>query len=265
MFRMSRMPAARVSWALALATLLPLFMAACAGMPGTQTQADASVKGEVTYRQRIALPPNAVVDIRLLGLAQGQVLARQEIQTQGRQVPFAFRLDYAAPGAISPSDLLLVATIRNASGQLLWVAETPLAQVPTSDAGEVRLRLMQASSDPEALTQGTWQLQRIVHNNGTLLRATAETPATIVFGEGGRVSGQADCNRYFGSYDVSATGGDLDIGQMGATLMACAGPSLAQPFMQVLAAVDSYVLAADHLYLRADNGATLVFSRNGNA
>src|SRR5699024_1699961 len=37
----------------------------------------------------------------------------------------------------------------------------------------------------------------------------------------GRASGNGGCNSYFGSYDLQ--GQDLDIGQVGSTMMACAG------------------------------------------
>ena len=56
------------------------------------------VSGTVTYRQRIALSPTAVVEVKLLDVsrADGQAItiAEQRIQPEGRQVPIAFELRY---------------------------------------------------------------------------------------------------------------------------------------------------------------------------
>ncbi|SBS64658.1 YbaY family lipoprotein [Vibrio atlanticus] len=56
------------------------------------------VSGTVSYRERIALPENAVVTVTLedisLADAPSTVIATQEFTTDGKQVPFAFELSY---------------------------------------------------------------------------------------------------------------------------------------------------------------------------
>ena len=91
-------------------------------------RAPSVVTGSVTYRPRIALPPDAVVRVRLedvsLADAPATVLAEQTIRTQGRQVPIAFTLDYD-PARIEPRHRYAVrAEIRDGSGHLLWVSDT---------------------------------------------------------------------------------------------------------------------------------------------
>lgn len=58
----------------------------------------ATVTGTVTYRPRIALPPNAVVEVSLLDVSRAGApaitLASQGIVTGGRQVPIPFQLVY---------------------------------------------------------------------------------------------------------------------------------------------------------------------------
>ena len=58
----------------------------------------ASLTGVVTYRQRIALPPNAVVRVTLTDVSlqdvAAKVLTEIEVPTDGRQVPIPFRLAY---------------------------------------------------------------------------------------------------------------------------------------------------------------------------
>src|SRR3546814_14492032 len=95
------------SLALGLATL-PL--AACATlMPSEQP---VSVTGSVTYRERLALPPTAQVEIRIddvsLADAPSRTVARQSFTADGRQLPFAFRLtvDRRPPhprGSVAPA------------------------------------------------------------------------------------------------------------------------------------------------------------------
>ena len=57
-----------------------------------------AVSGTVTYRQRIALPPNAVVRVTLADVSlqdvAAKVLTEIEVPTDGRQVPIPFRLAY---------------------------------------------------------------------------------------------------------------------------------------------------------------------------
>jgi putative lipoprotein len=61
-------------------------------------QASAKVTGRVMYRQRIALPDNAIVKVQLQDVSlqdvAAKVLSEQIIETQGKQVPIPFELPY---------------------------------------------------------------------------------------------------------------------------------------------------------------------------
>lgn len=83
--------------------------------------------GTVTYRQRSALPPDAVVNVQLQDVsrvdAPGILLGQQRIPARGRQVPFAFEITYD-PSRISASAVIVVrATIRS-GGRLLFTTAT---------------------------------------------------------------------------------------------------------------------------------------------
>ncbi|MDH5918471.1 YbaY family lipoprotein [Vibrio splendidus] len=56
------------------------------------------ISGTVSYRERIALPENAVVTVTLEDISRADapstVIATQEFTTDGKQVPFAFELSY---------------------------------------------------------------------------------------------------------------------------------------------------------------------------
>jgi len=58
----------------------------------------ATITGSVTYRERIALPPSAVVKVQLVDVSRADapavVLGEQVVRADGRQVPFAFEIAY---------------------------------------------------------------------------------------------------------------------------------------------------------------------------
>lgn len=58
----------------------------------------AHITGSVTYRERIALPPSAVVKVQLVDVSRADapaiMIGEQVIKADGRQVPFAFEIVY---------------------------------------------------------------------------------------------------------------------------------------------------------------------------
>lgn len=84
-------------------------------------QQTASVTGTVSYRQRIALAPDAVVKVQLLDVsradAASETIAEQTINAENRQVPFSFELKYD-PNAINPRSRYAVRAQIYESGKL---------------------------------------------------------------------------------------------------------------------------------------------------
>lgn len=92
-----------------------------------QSQTSGQVSGTVTYRQRIALPEDAVVEVRLQEVsrldAPAVTIAEQIIETEGQQVPFAFTLDYD-PSDIDPRYTYVVQARILVDGELQWINTT---------------------------------------------------------------------------------------------------------------------------------------------
>ena len=86
----------------------------------------ATLTGTVTYRQRIALTPEAVVQVELRDVSRQDVeaplIARKIVEKPG-QVPVAFTLDYDA-GAIDPRHTYAVSARITDRGQLRFVTDT---------------------------------------------------------------------------------------------------------------------------------------------
>lgn len=82
------------------------------------------VTGTVTYRQRIALPPDAVVEVSLIDVSRADapaiVLDRQSIKPTG-QVPIPFVLSYD-PGSIKPTNTYAVQAKIIAEGKLWFMS-----------------------------------------------------------------------------------------------------------------------------------------------
>ena len=90
-------------------------------------QAQAQVTGTVRYLQRIALPPNAVVEVTLQEVsrldAAAVLLAEQKIPTTGQQVPIPFTLTYDA-SQIEPRYTYVVRAKITVDGQMRWTSTT---------------------------------------------------------------------------------------------------------------------------------------------
>jgi putative lipoprotein len=95
-------------------------------------RARVSLEGTVTYLQRIALTPEAVVQVELRDAtvpeAPGPPIAKQVIQRPG-QVPVAFSLSYE-PGSLLPGHRYVVSARISDRGQLQFVTEQPVLAVP---------------------------------------------------------------------------------------------------------------------------------------
>ena len=87
----------------------------------------AKVAGMVTHRQRIALPPAAIVEVTLQDVSRADapavVLVRQTIELEGRQVPVPFEISYD-PAKIGERSRYTVAARITVEGKLIFISDT---------------------------------------------------------------------------------------------------------------------------------------------
>jgi putative lipoprotein len=99
----------------------------CAGQAGMTEPAVSEVSGTVTYRQRMALPPDAVIRVRLADVsrqdAPADVVAEIDVPAAGRQVPVPFRLTFPA-SRIDPAHTYSVSARILIEGRLSMISTT---------------------------------------------------------------------------------------------------------------------------------------------
>lgn len=199
-----------------------------------QAQADGeepmfSVTGELTYFQRIALPPDAVaiVGIRPEGAPQESVaIAETRIELDGRQVPIAFSLELPRAHLQHDTSYVIAGGIL-IGAQQRWQTGQPVSLDISSDHFDAGTMVMvqqqedgperpsEATGGQEALA-GEWQIIRLGPD-----AIAKDVNATIEFDAEGAFFGRL-CNSFRGSYSLD--GMSIAFGQTAATLMACPGP-----------------------------------------
>ena len=148
--------ATRVRLLFSMAALLGLVIAGCAASGARITQSDANetmVTGTVAYRERMALPPDAVVEVRLSDVSRqdvaAPVIAETTILPEGRQVPIPFELRYD-PGKIEPNrTYALRGTIRS-EGQMMFTTTTPYRVITQGNPTQVNLMLERVVARPNS-------------------------------------------------------------------------------------------------------------------
>jgi putative lipoprotein len=134
---------------LALAGLMLVGCSSVGAAPEGGGLASARVTGTVTYRERIALPPSAVIKVQLVDVSRADapaiVLGEQIIQANGRQVPFAFEIAYD-PSKIEASHSYAVQARIEDGGQLRFISDQHHAVITRDAPNEVDLVLKAVGS-----------------------------------------------------------------------------------------------------------------------
>jgi putative lipoprotein len=115
--------------------------------PETGGARRASVTGNVFFLERIALPPTAVVNVKLLDVsrqdAAAPVLGEQTIEARGKQPPFDFEINYDAQKIIDSHRYAVRATI-TVDGQLWFTSTTSYPVITNGNPDKVAVRVNRA-------------------------------------------------------------------------------------------------------------------------
>nr|WP_321252079.1 YbaY family lipoprotein [uncultured Ruegeria sp.] len=211
---------------------------------GSQSSA-GTLTGTATYRERIAVPPDATLYVQLQDVSRADApaltLASQRFALDG--VPATYELAY--DDALIRDEMRYVVRGSIFLGDKLLFTTDTAYPVLTGDAGNTAdLLLVQARPQgAEALQGSTWVAMGL---NGAVLE-TDKFPE-ITFAEDGSFSGSGGCNRFSGQAEIAGT----DIAfpdNMAATLRACPPPQdeVEREFFQALQDVTTYAFKGDTL------------------
>ncbi|MFL4557801.1 YbaY family lipoprotein [Yersinia kristensenii] len=129
--------------------------------------AQPAVQGTVNIRERIALPPDAIVTVTLsdasLADAPTRVIAQKAVRTEGKQAPFNFALPFN-PAEIQPNARIIVSAAITRNGQLLFITDTIQEVINNGTGTQANLLLVPVTSvaietAPTTTTTGTGTIQ----------------------------------------------------------------------------------------------------------
>lgn len=217
---------------------------------------EAFVTGTVIYRERMALPGNALITVQVqdttLADAPAVTIGEVSFESGGKQVPIPFSVGYD-PAAIDESRIYTIRATITLDGKLSWTTDTLVRVINNGNPTEgIELMLVRVSggeggmgaSDP--LLGTVWKWQKTVT---PVEEIVPSDPAryTIEFSSDGKYGGLSDCNRILGSYTVD--GSSITINPGATTLIACPEGSLDQVFNQQLTSAAVYFFKDGHLFI----------------
>ena len=123
-----------------LTTVLFILLGSAA-LTGCGPAEETTVTGTVTYLQRIALPPDALMTVQIedvsLADAPAEVIGEQVIATDGAQVPIPFEVPYDTGEIEENHNYSLRVRIEDGNGNLLFINDTNVPVIsggnPTQD------------------------------------------------------------------------------------------------------------------------------------
>jgi putative lipoprotein len=219
---------------------------------GEQIKAGGSVKGTALYRERMAMPPDAVFEATLEEVskadAPAEVIGRVRLEGPGNP-PIHFEIRYDT-SRIDPTHRYAVRGRIVVGDKLFFATDQPYQVLTAGHANDVELLLRRVaggenSSSPEPLENTYWKLTDL---GNTRVQASSQQkePNFILDSETRRVSGSGGCNRLTGSYELNED--HLKFSQMASTMMACPeGMETEKVFLQALEQVNTWKIGGQQL------------------
>jgi putative lipoprotein len=211
------------------------------------------VAGTVAYKERIALPPNAVLEVTLEDVSEAdaaaEILGRTRVE-QPANPPVRFSIPYD-PSRIDPRHRYAVRARVLADGKLLFITDRSYAVLRAGQGGDVALVLRRvggsSQTSDEPLENTYWKLIHL-GDAAVSFGEQQREPHIIFHPASRRVSGAGGCNRLTGSYELA--GDRLSFGRVAGTLMACAGGmGTEKRFLAALAQTTRARITRQHLEL----------------
>jgi putative lipoprotein len=241
-----------------VALLAAMGLGGCMAMPDLPV-----IEGTAQYRERMALPPDAVFDVYLEDVSKADapsiVVSAQEIDPAG-QPPIRFSVPYDPKKIDQAGRYALRATV-TVGDEVLFATTDSYPVLTQGNGTSADLLLQRAGGAATAAAPATvpalggpeWTLTTL--NGQPVAPAEGGHAPNLTFDTAqGRFHGSGGCNRIGGGFQLVGDDGDLDIGQIISTKMACPneGVPSEQAFLDALAKVDGYAVQGHELRLSGD-------------
>lgn len=252
------LPMRLVRFAVALVTLLGFVMPAAAD--------DVTFAGLVTYRERIALPADAVLAVTLVSLPGQHRVAGARADLGGKAgSPISFSLNVRSHVVAAGGRFGLLAEI-SSGGNVIFRTGQPVlvdAAEPEGNIIEVTFTPPPPHDPPDQVLPPADTPNPLIDVPWTVTSIGAEptlpgSEVTFSIAADYRAGGNSGCNNYF--TEAGFAGSPLSFGPIAGTRMACATEIMEQEqrFFAALGATVGYELAGDTLKLFDAAGVPLV-------
>lgn len=245
-----------------LPLLAALVLAGCSETQTPRIHPVTTIAGTASYRERMALPPDAELVVLLYKRTpDGRLrVAEERTPTRGNNVPLPFRL----VGPTESTAPYEVEAVILSNGTSLFATPAPIPVQPAQGNVDLWLRRV-TEADPAApsvpVLAGTpWMLTELGGKPVEIFPGQPQPQLLFAPVENGvgRVSGSDGCNSLVGTYALSGTGIRFD--HMGSTMKLCPqGEAQARALAQALSRTESVRLAGNRLELLTPEGRIATF------
>jgi putative lipoprotein len=257
----------KIAGALALLfSALPL--AVLAQAPPTENTAGV-VTGVATYRERMAMPKDAVLEATLSDVskmdAPAETIGTATMENPGNP-PYHFSITYD-PRRIVENHAYAVRVTIKIGGHLAFASDASYPVITRGNGKEVNILLKGvarttataatgASSGSVRLEDTTWKLTRL-GDQDIVASENQRQPYIVLDSSNHRVTGSGGCNRLTGSYTLEKQ--TIHFGPIASTMMACpSGMDHEGSFLQALDKSHGWKIQGNELELQDENGAFLL-------
>ncbi|HEX6828787.1 MAG TPA: YbaY family lipoprotein [Burkholderiales bacterium] len=228
--------------------------------------AQALVTGTATYRERIALTPDAVLEVTLEDVSRADapavVLGRARVEPAG-QVPIRFEIAYD-PAQIDDSHSYTLRARISAGGRLMFTTDRAYPVITRGNPTEVELILRRFSAHgprpgtaSDAPLANTWWKLAELRGQPVAADDNPSAPHIVLRAdEPTRVDGSGGCNRLTGGYRIE--GDTIAFNKMATTMMACPkGMDTEKEFLKALGEAKAWKITGQRLELRDEGGSVI--------
>ena len=216
-----------------------------------------TVRGTATYREKIAMPSDAVFEATLEDVsradAPAEVISRIRVPSPGNP-PIAFEIGYD-PARIIQGNRYAVRARVLVKDQLFFATEQSYPVTPGAGTSPLQLLLKRPSASAGVSLENTYW--KLTHLGAEEVHIPAGAREVYLQLKAGQMSGFSGCNSLGGKYEISAD--QLKLTQMASTMMYCEGPGMQieKSLYAAVGRVARYKIDGQYLELMDETGTSL--------